>query len=68
MQDNEELAYREEVGHLMGCCTINNLDLNVNKSKEVLVDFRTKQPKHMSLSFGGGTVEIIQSTKFLGVL
>lgn len=67
IQDNEELAYREEVEHLVGWCTNNNLDLNVNKTKEVIVDFRRNQPTHTPLSIGGTDVEIVQGTKFLGV-
>lgn len=33
IQDNVELAYREEVEHLVVWCTENSLDLNVKKDK-----------------------------------
>lgn len=67
IQDNMELAYREEVKHQVDWCTGNNLDLNVDKTKEIFVDFRKNQPTHTPLSIGGTAVEIIQCTKFLGV-
>uniref|UniRef100_A0A3B1IU70 Reverse transcriptase domain-containing protein n=1 Tax=Astyanax mexicanus TaxID=7994 RepID=A0A3B1IU70_ASTMX len=49
----DESAYREEVQRLTDWCTVNNLHLNVDKTKEMVVD--------------GSSVEIVKSTKFLGV-
>ena len=37
---NNEEAYREEVRALGVWCQENNLTLNVNKTKEMIVDFR----------------------------
>jgi hypothetical protein len=34
------LNYREEVRPLGECCQENNLSLNVNNTKELIVDFR----------------------------
>jgi hypothetical protein len=36
-------AYREEVGTLMAWCQVNNLSLNVSKTKEPIVDFSRNQ-------------------------
>ena len=36
-------AYREEVRALGVWCQENNLSLNVNKTKEMIVDFRKQQ-------------------------
>ena len=41
--NNNETAYREEVRALGVWCQENNLSLNVNKTKEMIVDFK-KQP------------------------
>ena len=41
--NNDETAYREEVRALGVWCQENNLTLNVNKSKEMIVDFRKQQ-------------------------
>ena len=41
--NNDETAYREEVRALEEWCQENNLSLNVNKTKELIVDFSKKQ-------------------------
>ncbi|KAI5087807.1 gastrula zinc finger protein XlCGF28.1-like [Silurus meridionalis] len=64
---NDESAYREEVQRLTAWCRANNLSLNINKTKEMVVDFRRTQSDHSPLIIDGSSVEIIKSTKFLGV-
>ncbi|KAI5090990.1 hypothetical protein C0J45_18196 [Silurus meridionalis] len=64
---NDESAYREEVEQLPAWCGANNLSLNVDKTKEMVVDFRRAQSGHSPLIIDGSSVEIIKSTKFLGV-
>ena len=46
---------------------MNNLILNVNKTKEIVVDFRKKQPSHTPLLINNAAVERVSSTRFLGV-
>lgn len=41
--------------------------LNVEKTKEVVVDFRRVHTQHAPLTINGATVERVSSTKFLGV-
>ncbi|KAK3514210.1 hypothetical protein QTP70_009469 [Hemibagrus guttatus] len=60
---NHESAYREEVLRLTGCY----LSLIVEKTKEKFVDFRRAQSDHSPLNINGSNVEIVKSTKFLGV-
>ncbi|KAK3514891.1 hypothetical protein QTP70_033817 [Hemibagrus guttatus] len=62
---NDESAYREEVQHLTAWCKANSLSLNVDKTKEMVVDFRRAQSDHSSLYIDGSPVEIFKSTKFL---
>ncbi|KAK1791977.1 hypothetical protein P4O66_001747 [Electrophorus voltai] len=57
-KDNES-AYREEVRELVSWCKVNKLYLNVDKTKEMVVDFRR--------AINGSSVEIIKNIKFLGV-
>ncbi|KAK3574123.1 hypothetical protein QTP86_003471 [Hemibagrus guttatus] len=64
---NDESAYREEVQQLTAWCKANNLSLNVDKTKEMVVDFRRAQRDHPPLYIHGSSVEIVKSTKFLGV-
>ena len=68
IRDDDEESYRAEVKHLVSWSTGSNLDLNVNKTIEVIIDPRTRErPAHTPLFIGGAAVEIAESTKFLGV-
>ncbi|XP_059833102.1 uncharacterized protein LOC132398117 isoform X3 [Hypanus sabinus] len=64
---NDVSAYREEMQWLMDWCRANNLSLNVNKTKEMVVDIKRAQSDHSPLNIDGSSVEIVKSTKFLGV-
>uniref|UniRef100_A0A8C7KSN5 Reverse transcriptase domain-containing protein n=1 Tax=Oncorhynchus kisutch TaxID=8019 RepID=A0A8C7KSN5_ONCKI len=65
--NNNETAYREEVRALGVWCQENNLTLNVNKTKEMIVDFRKQQREHPPIHIDGTVVERVVSFKFLGV-
>uniref|UniRef100_A0A4W6DNS9 Reverse transcriptase domain-containing protein n=1 Tax=Lates calcarifer TaxID=8187 RepID=A0A4W6DNS9_LATCA len=67
IRDDNDLAYREEVEQLVDWCKDNSLILNVDKTKELIVDFRENQPSHAPLLINNKTVEVVSSTKFLGV-
>ncbi|KAI5608961.1 hypothetical protein C0J50_6530 [Silurus asotus] len=64
---NDDSAYREEVQPLTALCGANNLSLNVDKTKEMIVDFRRTHSDHSPLIIDGSSVEIVKSTKFLAV-
>ncbi|KAK3559104.1 hypothetical protein QTP86_004116 [Hemibagrus guttatus] len=64
---NEESAYREEVQWLTAWCKDNKLSLNMEKTKEMVVDFRRAQSDHSLLNINGSNVKIVKSTKLLGV-
>jgi gmma-aminobutyric acid receptor subunit gamma/cGMP-dependent protein kinase 2 len=55
--NNDETAYREEVRALGVWCQENNLSLNLNKTKEMIVDIRKQQreqpPIHIEGAEGG---------------
>uniref|UniRef100_A0A8K9USR6 Reverse transcriptase domain-containing protein n=1 Tax=Oncorhynchus mykiss TaxID=8022 RepID=A0A8K9USR6_ONCMY len=65
--NNDETAYREEVRALGVWCQKNNLTLNVNKTKEMIVDFRKQQREHPPIHIDGTVVERVASFKFLGI-
>ena len=65
--DDYDLAYKEEVEQLVGWCSINNLILNVDKTKYIIFDCRKKQPSHTPLLINKTAVEVVSSTNFLGV-
>ena len=64
----DETSYREEVQRMVEWCNRNNLILNVTKTKEMIVDFRTKPSAIQPLVINNETVEIVQTFKFLGCI
>ncbi|KAM4555671.1 uncharacterized protein PAE49_014647 [Odontesthes bonariensis] len=64
---NDETNYRSEVSRLVQWCGHNNLSLNVEKTKEMVVDFRKLPSQHAPLTINGTAVERVSSTRFLGV-
>jgi hypothetical protein len=65
--NNDETVYREEVRALGEWCQENNLPLNVNKTKELIVDIRKQQREHAPIHIDWITVEMVESLKFLGL-
>ena len=47
--NNDEEAYREGVRRLVAKCEDNDLILNPQKTKEMIIDFRKGQPCHRGL-------------------
>ncbi|KAK3556668.1 hypothetical protein QTP70_012253, partial [Hemibagrus guttatus] len=62
---NHESAYREEVQRLTAWYKAGIK--NVEKTKEIVVDFRRAQSDHSPLNINESNVEIVKRTKFLGV-
>uniref|UniRef100_A0A3P9IJZ8 Reverse transcriptase domain-containing protein n=1 Tax=Oryzias latipes TaxID=8090 RepID=A0A3P9IJZ8_ORYLA len=66
--DNDETAYLKEIGHLENWCERNNLLLNVSKTKELIVDFATKQKRNYQTPvIDKSPVERVNSFRYLGV-
>ncbi|TKS65279.1 putative RNA-directed DNA polymerase from transposon BS [Collichthys lucidus] len=65
--NNDESDYRQEVEHLEGWCTENNLCINVKKTKEMIVDFRRGRHLPPPLHIGGTAVEVVSSFRYLGM-
>ncbi len=59
-------ALQREVAQLAEWCGTNNLSLNVEKTKEVVMDFRRNSVDHPPLTIESSTMERVSSTKFLG--
>ncbi|KAK2182348.1 hypothetical protein NP493_358g05019 [Ridgeia piscesae] len=60
--NSDESEYRDQVKNLISWCSENNLELNANKTKEMIVDFRRTKSSPLS---SGRTVKIVQHFKFL---
>uniref|UniRef100_A0AAQ6IKW0 Alkylated DNA repair protein AlkB homologue 8 N-terminal domain-containing protein n=1 Tax=Anabas testudineus TaxID=64144 RepID=A0AAQ6IKW0_ANATE len=63
----DEAAYRREVASLVAWCEDNNLTLNTDKTKEMIVDMRKKSSTHQPLFIRELEVERVSSFKYLGV-
>ncbi len=50
IQDGDESAYRQEVKELAVWCSLNNLELNMLKTVEMIVDFRRNPPTQLPLT------------------
>ncbi len=65
--DNDETAYREEVSTLTKWCQENHLSLNIDKTKELVVDYRRQSREHTHITIDKTPVERVSSFKFLCV-
>ncbi len=65
--DNDETAYREEVSTLTKWCQENHLSLNIDKTKQLVVDYRRQSREHTPITIDKTPVERVSSFKFLCV-
>lgn len=62
----DETSYRDEVNALTAWCAGNKLSLNVNKAKEMIVDYgKLQRDGPVPIYINGEKVEIVKSYKFL---
>ncbi len=62
--DNNETSYREEVSTLTTWCQENHISLNINKTKELVVDYRRQSREHTPITIEKTPVERVNSFKF----
>ncbi|KAK3548865.1 hypothetical protein QTP70_021277 [Hemibagrus guttatus] len=68
ISNNDKTAYLEDIKNLETRCQDNNLLLNISKTKELIVDFSTKQERnYQPLIINGTPVERVDSFQYLGV-
>ena len=67
MKDNCS-AYENELKCFVNYCDTNHVELNVSKTKEMLIDFGKKHPHYEPIMIKGSEVQRVQSYKYLGVL
>lgn len=63
----DESAYREDVQRLAAWSSANNLHLNPNKTKEMVLDWRRNRVDPAPLQIEGVCVERVSSFRYLGV-
>ncbi len=59
--DNDDTAYREEVSTLTKWCQENHLSLNIDKTKELVVDYRRQSREHAPITIDKTPVERVNS-------
>uniref|UniRef100_A0AAV2MPX5 TGF-beta family profile domain-containing protein n=1 Tax=Knipowitschia caucasica TaxID=637954 RepID=A0AAV2MPX5_KNICA len=66
ISNNDESAYRREVDRLVSWCSGNNLELNAQKTVEMIVDFRKSTVPPPPLSVMDSPITSVESFRFLG--
>ena len=70
ISNNDVAAYLNEIKMLTSWCNDNCLELNIAKTKELVVDFRRDKQRlhHTPLNIQGALVEAVSHFKYLGVV
>jgi hypothetical protein len=66
--NNEECMYRNQVSDFVSWCNANYLNLNVKKTKEMIIDFRRNIIEYSPLEIENEPVQLVHNYKYLGVV
>jgi hypothetical protein len=66
--DNDEKMYRDQISLFVTWCEENFLELNLSKTKEMIIDFRRKKEAVLPVTIKDQPIEIVSEYKYLGVL
>lgn len=67
IREDEEEEYRNLVKNFEGWCQLNKLQLNIAKTKEMVLDFRRAPSSPRPITIDGAEVDIVPSYKYLGL-
>ena len=67
IDQNNESWYLKEVESFVNWCDYNYLNLNVRKTKEMIMDFRKDRNEYSLLTIKNEDVDLVHSYKYLGV-
>ena len=65
---NDEADYISSVDHFTTWCSDNCLEMNVSKTKEMIIDFRSGVHHPNPVNVMGQNIEIVHSYKYLGTI
>ncbi|KAK7098508.1 hypothetical protein V1264_002783 [Littorina saxatilis] len=68
LTDDDDSDYRQEVDRFVGWGENNYLELNVGKTKEMIMDNRRGEHVHREIVIKGEVVEKVEQYKYLGVI
>ena len=63
---DDETDYRSDIDHFVSWCVANCLELNVVKTKELVIDFRSGVRHPTPVNINGQHIEIVHSYKYMG--
>ena len=63
---DDETDYRRDIDHFVSWYVANCLELNVVKTKELVIDFRSGVHHPTPVNINGQNIEIVHSYKYLG--
>ena len=63
---DDETDYRSDIDHFVSWCVANCLELNVVKTKELVIDFRSGVHHPTPVNINGQHIDILHSYKYLG--
>ena len=66
--DDDDTHYRQEIDSFVWWCDQNHLELNVGKTKEMLMEFRKNKSVPDSVVIKRIEVERVETYKYLGVV
>ena len=68
ISDDDSSKYVDEINKFVTYCKINFLELNVKKTKEMIIDFRKSKALPDPIIINDHTVERVRTYKYLGVM
>ena len=68
IENDDDDAYLDQIIHFTKYCDDNFLELNVNKTKEMVIDFRKSRMVPKGVIIKGSAVERVDNYKYLGVV
>jgi hypothetical protein len=63
-----ELEYRREIDSFAVWCSVNYLELNIKKTKELVIDFRPRKTAIVPVIINSQPVEIVSEYRYLGTV
>jgi len=66
--DDDDSVYKHQLERFVSYCDANYLELNVSKTKEMIIDFRNSSCPPCSVVLKGSSVERVSSYKYLGII
>ena len=66
--DDDDTDYRQEIDNFVDWCDDNYLHLNVDKTKEMIIDFRRNRAALTPIIIKGAEIQQVETYKYLGII